>query len=74
MWSVNKDEGFATGPSEELSRGGVRVELAAFWTAEDGVLVSVEAYETPIPAALAADVAAAMARLAATPAPVPDAT
>ncbi|WAB09157.1 hypothetical protein SEA_EESA_47 [Arthrobacter phage Eesa] len=69
MWSVNHDEGTATGPSEEITADGITVSAAAYWSDEDGVCVEVVTHGDLIPAALAVELAQAVQRLAATPAP-----
>lgn len=68
-WSVNKAEGTATGPAEELTAGGVSVRVDTYWSDEDGVCLEVTSRGDVIPAALAVELAAVIARLAATPAP-----
>lgn len=69
-WSVNKAEGTAIGPSEELSVGGFSVRVDTYWSDDDGVCLEVTSRGGDvIPAALAVELAAAITRLAATPAP-----
>ncbi|UVK62587.1 hypothetical protein SEA_TAYLORSIPHT_48 [Arthrobacter phage TaylorSipht] len=68
-WSVNKNEGFAAGPSEELTDNGVTVKLQAIWTDEAGVCVSIDTADEPVPASLAVQVCEAVKRLAALAAP-----
>jgi hypothetical protein len=63
--------GFAVGPEKVLGGlDGVRVVLSAYWTDEDGVCVSVDAGDAPIPGPLAESVAVHLIQLAALPAPV----
>lgn len=72
-WTVEGD-GFATGPKMEINDGARRVVAQAFWSDEDGVCVSVDTGDEPLPARLAWKVCAAMIALASTPAPVLSAT
>lgn len=69
MWSVNENEGFAAGPSEELTDEGVTVKLQAVWTDEAGVSVAIDTADEPVPASLAMQVCEAIKRLALTAAP-----
>lgn len=62
-WEHN-GEGFAKGPSQtittEVDGREISVTVSAVWTDEDGVCVSIDAGDEPIPAALAGQAAAAM--------------
>lgn len=69
MWSVSVKEGFATGPAEELTDKGVTVKVSTVWTDEDGVCVSIDSGDEPIPASLIGQLGEVMKRLAATAAP-----
>lgn len=67
----NVAAGFALGPERVLLLdGGRRVVLSTVWTDEDGVCVSVDAGDEPLPAGLVERVAAGLLELAAVPAPV----
>ena len=68
LWTVNED-GFASGPSVLVEGAGRSVEVSAVWTDEDGVCVSVDSFEEPIPASLAAAVVSAIQELSALDAP-----
>lgn len=65
VWSVNTDEGFAAGPVEEVIDGDRTVLVSAVWTNEDGVAVSVDAGDEPLPSRMVNKVWAAAAKLAA---------
>lgn len=69
VWSVSKDEGFATGPAVEVKDGDRSVLVSAVWSDEDGVCVSVDSGDEPVPARLAVKVWAAVRDLATTKAP-----
>lgn len=68
-WVFDGENGFATGPKVEIQEEGRRVVVEAVWSDEDGVCVSVDAGDEPLPARLAWKVCAAMISLASTPAP-----
>jgi len=72
-WTVEGD-GFATGPKMEIKEGGRRIVAQAVWSDEDGVCVSVDTGDEPLPARLAWKVCAAVISLASTPGPVFSAT
>lgn len=68
QWTVN-EEGFASGPAIMVEGAGRSVEVSAVWTDEDGVCVSVDSFEEPIPASMASSVIAAILDLSSLPAP-----
>ncbi|QGZ16940.1 hypothetical protein SEA_LITTLETOKYO_48 [Arthrobacter phage LittleTokyo] len=72
-WTVEGD-GFATGPKMEINDGDRSVVIQAVWSDEDGVCVSLDGGDEPLPAGLAWKVCAGMISLASTPAPVISAT
>lgn len=64
------DDGYADGPSLVVEESGRKVVVSAVWTDEDGVCVSVEAGDEPVPAGLAVKVWAEVLRLSKLSAPV----
>lgn len=67
-WAV-KDDGFAVGPTIEVENGDRPILVSAVWTDEDGVCVTVDAGDEPMPARAAWRVCAAVMDLAALAAP-----
>jgi len=65
----NVADGFAVGPERVISLGSRRVVVSSLWSDEDGVCVSVDAGDEPLPAGLAERVALGVIQLAALPAP-----
>jgi hypothetical protein len=63
-WSVIED-GFATGPVEHVEDGERVVTVSAVWTDEDGVSVSVDSGDEPLPARMVDKVWATAGKLAA---------
>lgn len=69
-WVITGD-GFAEGPVIEVPLGdNESIRVSALWTDEDGVCVSVDTNDEPIPARVAKQVTAAILELAATEPPV----
>ena len=69
IWSI-KGDGYAEGPAMVVDNGDrPAITVAAVWTDEDGVCVTVDAGDEPVPAAVAHRVCAAVMELAMTPAP-----
>jgi hypothetical protein len=66
----NVADGFALGPEREICAGNRRVILTTVWSDEDGVCVTVDAGNDPMPVGLANSVALGIIQLAALPAPV----
>ena len=69
-----RDDGYADGPAIEVENGEKPVTVSAVWTDEDGVCVSVDSGDEPLPARAAYRVCAAIMELASLAAPVPAAT
>lgn len=70
-----KGDGYAEGPSLVVDNGDrPPVTVSAVWTDEDGVCVSVDSGDEPLPARAAHRVCAAIMELACLAAPVPAAT
>lgn len=67
-WTV-KGDGYAEGPAIEVENGENPVTVSAVWTDEDGVCVSIDSGDEPLPARVAFRVCAAVMELASTPAP-----
>jgi hypothetical protein len=67
-WEFRAD-GFALGPERVISLDDRRVVLTPVWTDEDGVCVTVDTGEEPLPPGLLERVAVGMIQLAALPAP-----
>ncbi|UXE05400.1 hypothetical protein SEA_RENNA12_49 [Arthrobacter phage Renna12] len=67
-WTV-KEDGFAVGPTIEVENGDRPIRVSAVWTDEDGVCVSVDSGDEPLPGRVAWRVCAAMMDLAALPVP-----
>jgi len=67
-WQMRAD-GFALGPERVVSLDDRRVVLTPIWTDEEGVSVSVDTGDEPLPPALLERVAVGMIQLAAMPAP-----
>ncbi|AYN56865.1 hypothetical protein PBI_ANDREW_51 [Arthrobacter phage Andrew] len=67
-WTV-KGDGFAEGPTIEVENGSTPILVSAVWTNEDGVCVSVDSGDEPLPARVAWRVCAAIMDLAAMPSP-----
>jgi hypothetical protein len=65
-------DGFAVGPEHTLDLGGRTITVAAVWSDEDGVCVSVDAGDEPLPASLAERLAVSIIQLAGLPAPEPE--
>jgi hypothetical protein len=68
VWDFRAD-GFALGPERVVALEGRRVVLTPIWTDEDGLRITVDAGDEPIPAGLAERVAVGMIQLAALPVP-----
>jgi hypothetical protein len=68
VWRAVAD-GFALGPEQEFLEGNRRVVLTSMWTDEDGICITVDAGDEPLPAGLAERVAVGMIQLSALPAP-----
>lgn len=69
-----KGDGYAEGPAVEVENGAHPVTVSAVWTDEDGVCVSIDSGDEPLPARAAYRVCAAVMELACLPAPVPATT
>jgi len=67
-WEFRAD-GFALGPAKVVHLEDRRVVLTPIWTDEDGVSVTVDVGDEPLPAGLAERVAVGIIQLAALPAP-----
>lgn len=67
-WSV-KGDGYAEGPAIEVANGDKPVVVSSVWSDEDGVCVSVDSGDEPLPARIAFRVCAAIMELASLPGP-----
>lgn len=68
-WRLDESNGWADGPTARIQQDTVLIDVDAVWTEEDGVTVTLDTHDEPIPADLVPEVCAQLRYLAALPAP-----